>query len=125
MSRPKAKKTPLALVPPIAIIHAAEAFDAGNAGRVPYDFREKSLSAMEYLSKAMRHIIRVIDGEEKDRDTNRHHLGHAIADLAVYLDAEARGNLSDDRPNVGKGPASDALAIFEELRKVEDGGAIA
>jgi hypothetical protein len=42
-----------------------------------------------------------LDGEDNAEDSGQHHLGHALACIAIILDAEATGNLADDRPTPG------------------------
>jgi hypothetical protein len=43
------------------------------------------------------------DGEEVASDSGVHHLGHAMACLAILLDAQETGNLVDDRPTSNQG----------------------
>jgi hypothetical protein len=64
----------------------------------PYNWREEGVGASTYLSAAMRHLRAYLDGEQNAMDSGVHHLGHAMACLAILLDAEAVGNLVDDRP---------------------------
>ena len=95
------KKSPLHLVPPVAIAHTAQAFGDGAAKYGPYNWRDNKVSSSIYVSAAKRHLDSWFDGEDKSSDANVHHLGHAIACLAIILDAEATGNLIDDRPTPG------------------------
>ncbi len=97
-----AAKVPLSLVPAVAIIHAAEAFRDGikkHGGS--YNWREKKVKASDCVDAAMRHILSWFDGEEFAVDSGVHHLGHAIARLAIILDAYEVGALVDDRPTAG------------------------
>jgi hypothetical protein len=64
----------------------------------PYNWRDEGVSASTYISAAERHIRAWLDGETDAADSKVHHLGHAIACLAIILDAETIGNLVDDRP---------------------------
>lgn len=107
-----AAKPPLMLVPRTALIHEAMAFADGAGKYGPYNWREKAVSSMTYLHACSRHIAQYLDREDIDRKSLVHHLGHARACLAVILDAEAVGNLIDDRP-----PAAPTSALLEQLTK--------
>jgi hypothetical protein len=56
-----------------------------------------------YVDAALRHLNAWFDGEQEASDSGVHHLGHARACMAILLDAEATGNLIDDRPAEGRG----------------------
>jgi dTDP-D-glucose 4,6-dehydratase len=106
------KKPPLCLVPSTAVIHAAMAFKDGAKRYGPYDWREKTVSAMVYLHAAERHQKLYLDGEDIDPISGVHHLGHAIACLSIILDAAEVGNLIDDRPP--SAPTGDLLRRLSE-----------
>lgn len=95
------KKSPLNLVPPVAIAHTAEAFRDGAAKYGPYNWRDENVSASIYVAAALRHITAWNDGEEFAEDSGTHHLGHAMACLAIILDAQSVDKLVDDRPTPG------------------------
>jgi len=88
----------LHLIPTPALIETARAMMDGAKKYGPYNWREEGVGASTYLSASMRHIRSYLDGERDAADSKVHHLGHAIACLAILLDAEAVGNLVDDRP---------------------------
>lgn len=88
----------LHLIPSPALIEAALAFMDGARKYGPYNWRKEGVSAATYISAALRHTRGWLDGEELAADSRVHHLGHAIACLAILLDAQAVGNLVDDRP---------------------------
>jgi hypothetical protein len=64
----------------------------------PYNWRAKKVVASIYIDAAMRHLATWFEGQETASDSKVHHLGHAIACCAILLDAQATGNLVDDRP---------------------------
>lgn len=104
MSRDKGRKADLkpalALFPPVAIAHAVHALQDGNArpGRGAYNWRHGvEVRALAYADKAERHIDLWKSGERTAPDSKVHHLGCAIADLAIILDCEEQGLLIDDR----------------------------
>lgn len=116
-----ATKTPLWLVPASATYHLADAFADGAIKYGPYNWREKTVSASVYVSAARRHIDDWLDGEDFSRDANVHHLAHAMACMAILLDAMSVGKLNDDRPP--KGAAADLHEKFANKKKESiDGG---
>ena len=104
-------KIGLALFPPAGLIHGAAACMHGANVYGAYNWRQENIAALEYCSAAMRHIVDWIDGEEVAPDSQVHHLGHAIAGLAILLDALESKTAIDDRPT--HGPAAEVL---ERLR---------
>jgi hypothetical protein len=93
-----AKKVSLTKLPPVAVLHAAHALMNGAARYGPYNWRDKAVRASIYVDACERHLIAWLDGEEEATDSGVHHLGHAIACLAILLDAQEAGKLVDDRP---------------------------
>lgn len=85
------------LLPPVALAHASHAMMDGAAKYGPYNWRTKPVLASVYIAAADRHIKCWQEKEEKSKDSGVHHLGHAISCLAILLDAQASGNLKDDR----------------------------
>lgn len=97
---PAAVKPALSLIPPVALAHAVHALQDGNGrpGRGAYNWRHGvEVRALAYADKAQRHIELWKAGERVAPDSLAHHLGCAIADLAIILDTEALGLLIDDR----------------------------
>jgi len=99
-------KVNLALLPAAGIIHGAHACMDGASRYGPYNWREKKIALMAYASAAQRHIQSWIDGEDID-PSGAHHFGHAIAGLAIALDAMECNTAIDDRPK--RGCAADVL----------------
>ena len=108
------KKTPLHLTPPAAKAHCAMAFKNGAEKYGPYNWRDKTVSASIYYGAAMRHMDAWWDGEELARDSGVHHLGHAMACMAIILDAQNVSNLNDDRPTEGN-----VADLYEDLKEVD------
>lgn len=99
-------KPGVADVPPLAILHlgAAMADGAQKYGRM--NWRSTSVDAGVYYNAALRHLLAWWDGEQVASDSGLPHLAHAMASLAILLDAEAQGVLHDDRPRpAGMAPA--------------------
>ena len=102
----------LHLIPSTALAHVAQALMDGARKYGPYNWRKSGVSACVYISAAMRHLRDYLDGEEIAADSQVHHLGHAMACLAIILDSIEVGNLVDDRPLPA--PTSE---IFERMKK--------
>lgn len=91
-------KVDMSLVPQSAIVVEAHAMMDGAAKYGAYNWRENPVLMRVYLSAAMRHIGKFLDGEDVDTDSEVHHLGHARACLGIVYDAITVGNVIDDRP---------------------------
>lgn len=92
------QKVSLSKLPAVAIAHGALAMMNGAIKYGAYNWRAKPVVASIYVDAALRHITAWFEGEEDATDSGVHHLGHALACCAIILDAQAVGNLIDDRP---------------------------
>lgn len=103
-------------------MHMAHAHMDGDIKYGPYKFRETKIEASTYIAACLRHIELWADGEEKAPDSLVHHLGHAMACLGMLLDAQAYGNLIDDRAKSGVLGAvvTEILAAIKERMKNEN-----
>lgn len=110
-----ATKVPLHLWPSTATILGAMAFLDGALKYGPYNWRGKKVRATVYVSAVTRHMLSWLDGEEDSDDAGIHHVGHALACLAIIADAQVNGCLIDDRP--AKGSASSLLRRFQDKVK--------
>lgn len=88
------------------------AFYIGGLKYGPFNWREKKVVCSIYKAAHDRHMELWWDGETFASD-GVHHLGHAKACLGVLLDAEATGNLVDDRP--AKGASNKLLRGYEAM----------
>lgn len=95
------KKLPIHLAPPSAMHALAEAFADGAKKYGPYNWRDKRVSSTVYYAAALRHMMAWYDGEEIAEDSGVAHLHHAMACLAILIDAGGIGNLNDNRPTKG------------------------
>jgi hypothetical protein len=96
-----AKKPSMTKLPAIAVAHANHAMMNGAEKYGAFNWRSKKVIASIYIDAAIRHLFAYFEGEQIADDSGVHHLGHAIASIAILLDAESTGNLIDDRPIVG------------------------
>ena len=112
-----ALKVPLHLVPPSASHYLAEALGDGAIKYGPYNWRSSGVSAMVYVGAAKRHLDAWLDGQDSAEDSDVHHLAHAMACLAIILDATSVGTVVDDRPPKG---AAGRLQKDFNMKKVNE-----
>jgi len=93
-------KPQLALIPSTALIEQAKVHENGANKYGPFNWRGEGnqVSAMVYASAILRHFYTWVEGEDIDSDSKCKILGHIIANCNILIDAEAHGNLIDDRP---------------------------
>lgn len=115
-----ARKVSLSKLPAVAVAHAAHAMMDGAGKYGAYNWRDKKVIASIYADAAKRHIDNWFEGQRAAKDSEVHHLGHAMACMAILLDAEATGNLIDDRPegNEVADRVFDEIAGILERRRV-------
>ena len=61
------------------------------------NFRAIGIRASIYVDACQRHLKAWFEGEDCDPDSGLPHLAHALACLAILVDAMAAGNMTDDR----------------------------
>lgn len=108
------RKPPLHLIPPAAEIAEAVVMGLGAAKYGAYNWRTAKVKATIYVAAAKRHIAQWLDGADDDPESGVSHLAHARACLGILLDAEATGNLIDDRPP--SGAAAELIQQFTSVR---------
>lgn len=95
------KKPAFHFTPPVAELVLGQAMANGGAKYGLMNWRGKSISSSVYYDAARRHLAAWWDGEDIDRESGVHHLGHAMACCALVLDGADVGKLNDDRPVKG------------------------
>lgn len=90
-------KVPLHLFPESARALGAVALLDGALKYGRANWRAVGVRATIYYDALNRHMGRWIEGEDSAPDSGISHLGHALACLAILIDAEVTGNLMDDR----------------------------
>lgn len=108
------KKPALSLLPPSGVIQVAKVMEDGAVKRSPYNWRDGKVSAMGLIDKILRHAFLLIDRHDLTEDSKLSNMAAIAANALVYLDAEANGNLDDDRPKVGN-----AQIVMEKHSKQE------
>lgn len=114
-TNPKTKfglqKAQLHLSPSTALDAMAGAFTLGAQKYGAYNWRERTVSTSTYVAAAERHIRQYFERQNIDPESGHHHLGHAMACLAILIDADAFGCLIDDRPKVGRHDRANAAPM--------------
>lgn len=106
------RKVPLHLVPTPAMVAIAMGLKDGARKYGPYNWRTLDVETQTYVGAALRHLMAWQDGEDIDPDSGNSHLAHAMASLAILVDAMESGNVIDNRPPKGAGPL--ALERYKE-----------
>jgi len=94
-------KIPLHLWPTTATALGSMALLDGACKYGRSNYRAIGVRASIYYDAAMRHMSRWFEGETVDHDSGLPHLAHALACMAILVDAEAAGKLNDDRMIAG------------------------
>lgn len=95
------KKPSMHLIPSTALMVLAKVMALGAKKYTAFNWRQSPVSASVYISAALRHIYQWFDGENIDPESGASHLGHAMACMAILIDAYVNGTLIDDRPQTG------------------------
>lgn len=110
-------KPGISSIPPIALLHCGRGMDDGKEKYGLMNWREHEVSASVYYNAAFRHLAAWYEGEQCAPDSGVHHLGHVMACCAILLDAEAQGQLNDDRPEI---PGNFGAMVAAMTRPFED-----
>lgn len=94
-------KLPLHLWPETATIMGSLGLLDGMLKYGRANFRAIGVRATIYVDACRRHLTAWFEGEDCDPDSGLPHLAHALACLAILVDAMACGKLNDDRQTPG------------------------
>lgn len=94
-------KLPLHLWPTTASALGALALLDGAMKYGRSNWRHAGVRPSIYVDAAQRHLLAWFEGEDNDPDSGLPHLGHALACLAILVDAQAAGKMNDDRQTAG------------------------
>lgn len=90
-------KLPVELWPATATILGSLALLDGLMKYGRTNWRATDVRASIYVAACKRHLDAWFEGEDIDPDSKVPHLAHALACLAILVDADASGTLIDDR----------------------------
>lgn len=95
------KKPSFDAIPPVAILQLGRVMSFGKTKYGPMNWRAEAVSSSVYYNAALRHLLSWFDGDDLDPESGVPHLAHAMACMAILLDAQSCGKLNDDRPLPG------------------------
>jgi hypothetical protein len=90
-------KVPMHLWPETATVLGAMGLLDGACKYGRQNYRAIGVRASIYYDAAKRHLNAWMEGEDTDPDSGLPHLAHALASIAIVVDAQAAGKLTDDR----------------------------
>lgn len=96
-----ADKLPLHLWPETATAMGSLGLLEGALKYGRANWRAAGVRYSIYIDALRRHVNAVFEGEDIDPDSGIPHLSHALACLAIIIDAQAAGMLTDDRQYPG------------------------
>ena len=102
-------KPDLSLIPTVAAVRMAEAFQVGAARYGRYNYTA-GMEASRVVAALQRHAYSWFGGEEFDPD-GQHHLGSVMACAAMLLRMQELGTLVDDR-YVAVNEATDPMFVL-------------
>lgn len=94
-------KLPLHLWPETATVFGCLGALDGALKYGRSNYRAIGVRASIYVDAAKRHLNAWFEGEDCASDSGVPHLGHALACIAIIIDAQAAGLLNDDRQIAG------------------------
>ncbi len=90
-------KVPMHLWPKTATVLGALGLLDGATKYGRSNWRAVGIRATIYYDAVDRHMSAWLEGEDNDPDSGLPHLAHALAGLAIVVDAIAAGRFNDDR----------------------------
>ena len=108
-------KPSLAAVPMRSVYEMGKAMQDGERKYGRFNWRENDVNSDIYIDAALRHINSWQDGEDIAADSRHHHLAHAMACMAIIIDAQLGENLIDSRSTIAPGGMA---AYIEDNTKV-------
>lgn len=94
-------KLPLHLWPQTATAYGCLALLDGALKYGRGNYRAIGVRASIYYDACLRHLTAWFEGQDQDPDSGLPHLAHALACLAILVDAQVCGKLNDDRQYPG------------------------
>jgi len=116
-------KLPLHLWPNTATAAGCVALLDGGLKYGRTNYRALGVKASIYIDACKRHLDAWFEGEDAASDSGVPHLGHALACLAILVDAQAAGQMVDDRqfPGGYQKLVDDLTPLVKELKERHEG----
>jgi hypothetical protein len=89
------------VMPRWVALQVGRVMSVGAAKYGAFNYRETPIAASTYQDALERHLSLWFDGEDNDAETGVSHLASAIASCTLLMDAQATGQLVDDRQKTG------------------------
>jgi len=89
------------VMPRWVALQVGRVMSVGAAKYGAFNYRETPIAASTYQDALERHLALWFDGEDNDAETGVSHLASAIASCTLLMDAQATGQLVDDRQKTG------------------------
>jgi hypothetical protein len=89
------------VMPRWVALQVGRVMSVGAAKYGAFNYRETPIAASTYQDALERHLALWFDGEDNDAETGVSHLASAIASCTLLMDAQATGQLLDDRQKTG------------------------
>jgi hypothetical protein len=112
-------KVPLHLFPETATIYGALAFLDGALKYGRANWRVAGVRASIYYDATKRHLSKWFEGEDIDEDSGLPHLAHALACIAILIDATEADKLKDDRMYKG-GYLKTLKRMTKEVKRLKE-----
>lgn len=103
-------KATLANTPMTSVYMMGLAFNDGAEKYGAFNWRKTKVGSTTYLEALKRHILAYEAGEDCAVDSGVPHLAHAMASLAILLDAKLHDVLVDERR-----PSPETLDLLEKI----------
>lgn len=113
-------KLPMHLWPTTATIQGALALLDGALKYGRSNWRAAGVRYSIYYDAARRHLDAAFEGEDADPDSGLPHEAHALACLAIIVDARAAGKLLDDRAFNGGAYRETVTEATEHVRRLKE-----
>lgn len=113
-------KLPLHLWPETVTIYGCLGLLDGALKYGRSNYREAGVKASIYIDACKRHLNAWFEGEDNDPDSGLPHFCHALACIAILIEAKTKGNLTDDRmfPSEYRKLVEEMTPHVERLKKL-------
>lgn len=112
-------KLPMHLASPLPMAYMALGLANGALKYGKANYKATPVLASIYIDGFLRHVEAWLEGEEFDPDDGAPHLGAALANIAIIIEARAAGTLVDDRP-IGEGYLKEREALTAIWRGIQE-----
>lgn len=113
-------KLPLHLWPEAASIMGCLGLLDGALKYGRSNWRESGVRVSIYIDACRRHLAAYFEGEDTDPDSGLPHLCHALACLAIIVDAGNSGKLTDDRQYRGRGYGDVVKNLTPHVKRLKE-----